>query len=75
MAFIRQSYFNDRDALEPASRDELLKRMGDGLVTVLDVRPADEFAAQHLPGAVNIPLLQSRLAELSPDRESARTGR
>jgi ArsR family transcriptional regulator len=40
-------------------------------VTVLDVRPADEFAMGHLPGAVNIPLseLQHRLAELDPGQE------
>jgi ArsR family transcriptional regulator len=41
------------------------------LVTVLDVRPEDEFALGHLPGAVNIPLgdLDRRLADLPPDRE------
>jgi rhodanese-related sulfurtransferase len=40
-------------------------------VTVLDVRPADEFALGHLPGAVNIPLreLEARLAELDSARE------
>ena len=43
----------------------------DGLVTVLDVRPEDEFALGHLPGALNIPLgkLEHRLAELPSDRE------
>jgi rhodanese-related sulfurtransferase len=42
-----------------------------GLVTVLDVRPADEYALRHVRGAVNIPLreLEARLAELDPDRE------
>jgi rhodanese-related sulfurtransferase len=41
------------------------------LVTVLDVRPEDEFALGHLPGAVNIPLadLERRLADLPPDHE------
>jgi rhodanese-related sulfurtransferase len=60
------SYFRERDALEPVSRAELLERMRDGLVTVLDVRPSDEYALAHLPGAVNIPLseLERRLAEL-----------
>ena len=45
--------------------------MRDGLVTVIDVRPADEFALGHLPGAINVPLadLASRLAELDPGRE------
>ena len=59
-------YFRDRDSLEPISRVELLARIKDGLVTVLDVRPEDEFASGHLPGAVNVPLsqLRKRLTEL-----------
>jgi ArsR family transcriptional regulator len=68
---IVRGYFADRDALEPVSREELLERSRAGLVTVLDVRPADEFAQGHLPGAVNIPLAQieARLAEFDRDRE------
>lgn len=68
---IVRSYFWDRDSMEPVSREELLERSRDGLVTVLDVRPADEFAAGHLPGAVNIPLseLESRVAELDPTQD------
>lgn len=68
---IRRGYFAERDSFEPVSREELLERVGAGLVTVLDVRPQDEFGQGHLPGAVNIPLgeLQDRLAELDPDRE------
>jgi len=64
-------YFRDRDSLEPVSREELVARIGDGLVTVLDVRPEDEFANAHLPEAVNIPLaqLRARLAELPPEQE------
>jgi ArsR family transcriptional regulator len=49
-------YFNKRDSMEPVSRKELSRRLRDGLVTVLDVRPPDEFAAGHLPNAINIPL-------------------
>ncbi len=57
--------------MEPVSREELLRRTRDDLVTVLDVRPPDEFAVGHVPGAVNIPLgeLEARLAELDPDHE------
>jgi ArsR family transcriptional regulator len=68
---ILRGYFMDRDTMEPVSRDELLERTRQGLVTVLDVRPADEFAASHLPGAVNIPMseLEERLAELDPEHE------
>jgi rhodanese-related sulfurtransferase/DNA-binding transcriptional ArsR family regulator len=64
-------YFRDRDNLEPVSRKELLSRMKSGVVTVLDVRPQDEFACGHLPGALNIPLseLRKRLAELPPNQE------
>lgn len=66
-----RGYFAERDNLEPVTREELLERTRDGLVTVLDVRPADEFAAGHLPGAVNLPLkeLEGRLAELDPGQE------
>ncbi len=68
---IVRGYFAARDSLEPVARDDLLERARDGLVTVLDVRPADEFAAGHLPGALNVPLaeLDSRLAELDPSLE------
>lgn len=64
-------YFHERDALEPVGRRELARRLKDGLVTVLDVRPEDEFGTGHLPQAINIPLreLTSRLRELPRDRE------
>jgi ArsR family transcriptional regulator len=55
---ILRSYFHARDDLEPVSRTELANRMKQGLVTVLDVRPEDEFALGHLPGARNVPLSQ-----------------
>jgi ArsR family transcriptional regulator len=65
------SYFRARDAMEPISRGELMARIRDDLVTVLDVRPEDEFRLGHLPRALNIPLaeLERRLAELPPGRE------
>lgn len=65
------TWLSSKDALEPVAVDEVLRRARDGVVTVLDVRPAREFAAGHLPGAVNIPLneLDQRLAELPRDRE------
>jgi ArsR family transcriptional regulator len=64
-------YLTQRDALEPVPAADLLARARDGLVTVLDVRPAEEFAQGHLPGALNIPLerLEARLAELPADRQ------
>ena len=64
-------YFHERDALEPVTRKELARRLKDDLVTVLDVRPEDEFAAGHLPQAINIPLreLSRRLREIPKSRE------
>jgi rhodanese-related sulfurtransferase/DNA-binding HxlR family transcriptional regulator len=68
---IMTDYFHARDALEPVLREEMVSRLRDGLVTVLDVRPEDEFALGHLPGALNIPFgkLEHRLSELPADRE------
>ena len=67
----RLAYLGDDDALEQVSRDELLARVDAGGVVVLDVRPAEEYRAGHIPGAVSIPLerLGARLAELPPDVE------
>ena len=68
---VMADYFRARDALEPVSREDLVSRLHDGAVTVLDVRPEDEFAVGHLPSALNIPLaeLERRLGELPADRE------
>ncbi len=64
-------YFSDRDGLEPVPRRELLERARAGTVLVLDVRPADEYRAGHIPGALSIPLpeLARRLGEL-PSRKN-----
>jgi rhodanese-related sulfurtransferase/DNA-binding HxlR family transcriptional regulator len=50
------SFLTVKDDLEPIPREELIRRVKDDLVTVLDVRPPEEFAAGHVPGAVNVPL-------------------
>ena len=65
------SYFKRLDSLEPVSRTELATRLHQGGVTILDVRPEDEFKIGHLPGAINIPLddLKARLIELATDQE------
>jgi rhodanese-related sulfurtransferase/DNA-binding HxlR family transcriptional regulator len=64
-------YLKVKDSLEPVQATHLLERARDGLVTVLDVRPAEEYAAGHLPGAINIPLkdLEKHLDELSSSQE------
>ena len=66
-----RGYFHERDALEPVSRKELSQRLRDGLVTVLDVRPEDEYAAGHVSKAINIPLreLTRRLRQIPKKRE------
>ena len=53
---VMQVYFRARDALEPVSRLVLLERLREGSVTLLDVRPPEEFAQGHLPGALNVTL-------------------
>ena len=55
-----------KDELEPVPAKELLERARKGLVTVLDVRPPEEYAARHVPGAINIPIheLEKRLKDL-----------
>ncbi|MCW9059529.1 MAG: metalloregulator ArsR/SmtB family transcription factor [Gammaproteobacteria bacterium] len=65
------AYLTVKDGLEPLPASELLDRARDGLVTVIDVRPPEEFAAGHVPGALNIPLseLERHLADLPTDRE------
>ena len=71
MAHLVRTYITARDELEPIPAAELLKRSKQGLVTVLDVRPAREFAAGHLPGAINVAVedLGKHLKELPKGRE------
>lgn len=68
---VMQDFFHQRDSMEPVSREELITRLKDGSVTLLDVRPEEEFALGHLPGAINVPVnqLQRRLADLPKRRE------
>ena len=65
------TYLTIKDDLEPIPAKELLERVRDDLVTVLDVRPPEEYAAGHVPGALNIPLkdLEQHLDELNPRHE------
>jgi rhodanese-related sulfurtransferase/DNA-binding MarR family transcriptional regulator len=69
---LADAYLGARDTLEPVTRAELLRRLKrhDDLV-ILDVRPAEEYAAGHLPSAVSVPLaeLRRRLRDLPRDKE------
>lgn len=72
VAAARAAYLGaDGEAVAEVSREELLGLVADGSVTVLDVRPAEEYAAGHVPGAVSIPLdeLPTRLDELPEGTE------
>jgi rhodanese-related sulfurtransferase/DNA-binding transcriptional ArsR family regulator len=68
---ILRSYYLSRDGFEPVEPAELLDRAQRGLVVVLDVRPAEEFAAGHVTGAINIPIeeLARRLRELPKKKQ------
>lgn len=68
-----QSCLAPQDALEPVPLADVMQRAQDGLVTLIDVRPPHEFAAAHLPGAINLPLaeLAQRLGELPAGRAVA----
>ena len=67
---ITRRFLDGREGMEPVEARELLKRVRGGRVTVLDVRPVEEYNAGHIAGAVSIPLkeLQRRLAEVPKGR-------
>ena len=68
---ITRTYFVQHGTLESVKGEELLRRVRKGAVTVLDVRPIEEYRAGHIPGAISIPVgeLKARLKELPKDRE------
>jgi rhodanese-related sulfurtransferase len=68
---IKRRFLEGRDGMEPVDREALLKLLREGAVTVLDVRPVEEYNAGHIPGALSIPLkeLTLHLTELPHDQE------
>jgi rhodanese-related sulfurtransferase/DNA-binding transcriptional ArsR family regulator len=68
---VARAYLTERGAMEAVHGTELLRRVREGEVTVIDVRPPEEFAAGHIPGALSVPVteLKKRLGELPKSRE------
>jgi len=66
-----REYFGDADGVEPITRKELIRRTRRGEVTIVDVRPDEEFAAGHIAGALSLPLssLQRLLSEVPTKKE------
>jgi len=64
-------YLDGHDQMEPVTLKELRRLMRDDDVTILDVRPADEFEAGHIPGALSVPVpeLKRRLRDIPKGRE------
>ena len=67
---LTREFFEDPEGLEALDRDTLLARLSEGAAVLVDVRPAHEFAAGHIPGALSVPLnaLEEHLADLPRDR-------
>jgi rhodanese-related sulfurtransferase len=68
---IKRRFLEGREGMEPVDRDALLELVREGAVTVLDVRPVEEYNAGHIPGALSIPLkeLELRLTQLPRNQE------
>jgi rhodanese-related sulfurtransferase len=68
---VTRQYLEERGALEAVRTGELVKRVRAGDVTLIDVRPKEEYLAGHLPGAISLPLadLKKRLREVSRTRD------
>jgi len=66
-----KSYFGDRTGLDALGFDELKARLRDGSVMIVDVRPAEEYAAGHIAGATSIPYdqIEKRLREIPKDKD------
>jgi rhodanese-related sulfurtransferase/DNA-binding transcriptional ArsR family regulator len=64
------TYLTSKDSMEPIDRHELIRGVKEGSITVIDVRPPAEFAAGHLPGAVNIPIAEVKKSLSQLDKQS-----
>lgn len=53
---ILKKYFDDQDEFEPVTADMLMEKLKNGTITLLDVRPEDEFKLGHIPGSISMPI-------------------
>ena len=67
---VTRMFFEERDTMEPITKNELLNLIQNNEVTVLDVRPAVEYKNEHISGALSIPLseLNKRINEIPKSR-------
>ena len=68
---VTRQFLEERGAMETVRGEELLRRVREGKVTLIDVRPGEEYRAGHIPGALSVPLseLKKRLAEVPKNRD------
>lgn len=68
---IKRRFLEGRDGMEPVDKEDLLQRIKEGSVTILDVRPAEEYDSGHIAGAISLPLeeLKQHLSNLPRNRE------
>ena len=68
---VTRAFMERRGGLEEVHGKELIRRVRSGEVTILDVRPVEEYAAGHIPGAISMPIadLKARWADLPKDRD------
>ncbi|MDF2856643.1 MAG: transcriptional regulator, ArsR family [Neobacillus sp.] len=68
---LRDEFYSGKEELEQIKMDELLQRLKDGNVTLIDVRPKEEYELLHIPGANSIPIeeLEKHITEFAPGQE------
>ena len=68
---VTRAFMERRGGLEEVQGEDLIRRVRSGEVTILDVRPVEEYEAGHIPGAISMPIadLKARWADLPKDRD------
>jgi rhodanese-related sulfurtransferase/DNA-binding transcriptional ArsR family regulator len=68
---LREEIYTNKDNMEPIQMNQLIERMKERTVTLIDVRPKEEYEIMHIPGANSIPIdeLEQHLSSLSANQE------